>query len=88
VIGARKKEEQTGGGSMTSDAGKGEPHAHKTGQRLAPRVLPPLHMSCFPWFRILRRYAARQAITALSVAQKEVKLCPWRYPSARASHKR
>jgi hypothetical protein len=46
---AMKKEEQT---SLVHDhrLGKRQRHAHKTGQALAQRVIPPLHMSRFPCF--------------------------------------
>jgi hypothetical protein len=46
---AMKKEKQTG---LVHDhrLGKGQRHAHKTGQALAQRVIPALHMSRFPCF--------------------------------------
>jgi len=47
VILAMKEEQETGGRSMISDAGKRESHAHKTGESLAQRVLPALDMGGF-----------------------------------------
>ena len=50
-----KKEEQTRGRSITTDAGKGERHAHKTSQALASGVIPPLHVGRFSGLFAYRR---------------------------------
>jgi len=77
-IGAMEKEEQTGGRSITTDAGKRERHADETGQRLSQRVVPALHLGGFSGLAGPRRSAALKAMTSAFAAQKDVSQCPLR----------
>ena len=73
-----EKEEQTGGRSITTDAGKRERHADETGQRLSQRVVPALHLGGFSGLAGPRRSAALKAMTSAFAAQKDVSQCPLR----------
>jgi len=74
------KEEQETGFMHDLGLGKGQRHAHKTGQSLAQRIIPTLNMggfSClFPHGRMLLLRDDRSID-----AQKGGSQWPWRYSS-------